>query len=358
MRAYLAATGLAVACVLTGCTGGDPEPSPSATPTASRWQRGEIRADPGLCAALTPALLSGSGLRLRSSGGGVCDTEALDDDAAVRRTLTVRRAWYEPPPARPDHTATEEARHEFARPPGWGDGRGAPLRGYGDEAKIRRTIGTFQWAHTVSVAVRVRNLIFQVDLGATTEETDAAGKVPPIARLERDALTVSGALLTRLHTPAHPDLAAAYRTGEVRAVHDVCRDVPGGADLVPGAKRSGTSQTSPGGQSGSCAWSHGDDSLSVVVEAVRPGAADATTTATDATRTWGRTGDIKQVPGLGDQARTRTYDSDSLRDVELWARRGNLLVTVDYDRRHGAPPAGAMRADAVRIARTVLGAYS
>lgn len=90
---------------------------------------------------------------------------------------------------------------------------------------------------------------------------------------------------------------------------------------MPGAKRSGTSASAPGGPGAGCTWRHGDDPL----------------------------------PGLGDQSAVRRYDGGTLRNVELWTRRGNLLVKVD--RWHGAVPIAAMRDDAEKTARTVLAAY-
>ncbi|HEY3685693.1 MAG TPA: hypothetical protein VGL93_21860 [Streptosporangiaceae bacterium] len=359
MRARLAAAGAVLAGVLaaTGCTSGDPDPSPSptATPTAQRWQRGEFTTERDLCAALTPDVLNGLSLAPTATGTS-CDLRDPDSDAPVHRTLSVRSVRYEPPPARPDHTATEEARHEFVRPPGWAYGRGSALPGYGDEAKIARTIGTFQWGRTVSVAVRVRNLVFQVEAETTTSEAAASGRVTPVGDLERGTLVVARALLARLGAPARPARTAAYGPGEVRKVHDVCRDVRDGARRVPGAPSPG--DPSVGALSAGCSWTHGDDGLVVTVEAVPPGAngAAATSGAAELTRTWtGR--DIEKVRHLGDEAAARRYDGGELRNVDLWARRGNLIVMVGYERWHGGPGVTAMRDDAAAIARSVFGAY-
>lgn len=365
MRAHLVAAGLALAgaLALSGCTGGEPETTPTPTPsnTATRWKSGEFRGEVNACATVTPALAGRLGLAL--TGGMGCDLRGPDIDAPVDRHLTVSAQVYQPPPARPDHTATEEARHEFGKPQGWGYTEGVTLPGYGDQARISRMVGTFQHEHTVKVAVRVRNAIVTLALTASTDEVTDPGKVTPIGDLETQALTVTRAVLTGMRVPPRPVRPSAYRTGEVRKVHDVCADARDAATLVPGGNRVRTS--APGGHGAGCAWTRdasGDsssDSLVVTAEAVPPGAdgGDATATAADATRVWSPGNGIEKLPGVGDAASVRTFDEDELRSVDLWARRGNLLVTVSYERWSGGRPVAALRADAVRTAKAVFARY-
>ena len=347
------------AAVVTGCTGGG-EPSesasPSATPTQQRWQRGEFVRDLQLCAAITPKLVRGlRPKQFASSGGCSWESEQEDDDPPAVRNVDVTVARYEPPPARPHHTATQEARHEFAKPDGWRYDEGTPLRGYGDQAKISRRVDGFVWTHTVRTAIRVRNLVITAEAtaGPNAVRMDAdVLRIRSLGDMQHSLLAIDQAMLRQLGIPAHPTDTPAPRPGEVRKARDVC-GAGDAANLISGGKRT---RVAPKGATASCGWRSDDDTVTVNVEAVPPGpdAMSGTRLATVATGMWRADSEDEKEVDVGDQAVVHTYDGGSIRDVKLSARSGNLLVHVGVERWHSSRSAKEMRRDVVRIAKDVI----
>lgn len=374
-RAGLAGIALTGSLALTGCTGGttDPTPSPTVTPTASRWQRGEFTADRPLCGAISPGTLRKLDVTPSPDPAtlGECrwrDGDSPDDGLSRELTVTSRR--YGPPAPRPDYTATDEARHEFIRPRGWQYGAGTPLRGLGDEAKIVRSLAPGEHVHQVRIAVRVRNLIFEVSALTTADSTGLAtgDRVTAFGDLSSGALAATREVLASLGTPARAGTPAtpAYRPDEVRKVRDVCAAVTTEDRLIPGA--TGHDLTPKGSElSGGCLFERDEeddtpDSLTVTVEAVPPGAADgtpATRVAEEATAGWPTTGAYARKKALGDQAIRYRYESTLLHVTGLWARRGNLVVFVDYKRWTDGPAklTKGMERDATSLVRSILAAY-
>lgn len=351
-----------VVTATAGCTGGG-EPSesasasPSVTSTQQRWQRGEFTRDLRLCSAIPPNVLRGLRPDQSASAGGCkWESEHENDDPPAVRDVNVDVKRYVPPPARPHHTATQEARHEFGKPDGWQYDEGTPLRGYGDQAKISRRVDSITWTHTVRTAIRVRNLVI---IAETTAGPDSVAddadvlRIPSLGDLQRTLLAVDQAMLKQLGMPARPAGAPARRSGEVGRVRDVC-GAGNAADLTSGGKRT---RVAPKGMVASCGWRRDDDTVTVNVEAVPPGSdgMSGTRLATVATGRWRADGDRQKTADVGDRAILRTYDGgDVLRDVTLSARSGNLLVHVGIERWHSARTAKQLRGDVVRIAKDVI----
>jgi hypothetical protein len=358
---------------VTGCSGGSSagstvSPSASPTPSAS-YRRGEIRPGsvPDLCAAVstrTRRTLRVDHASPPSTGG--CSWTEREDHGFVRdtRELSLSYLAYAPPETRREYSATDEARYRFRRPAGWVGRRTVPVPRLGDEAKLARSLEFDQKHSSVWVAVRVRNVIVDVRAEMTSELEPGDGRLPPFAAVEAGAMAAAGEAVAALHAVAspRPSPSPTYADGEVRRVHGVCPAVDrDGARLAPGVTKRDIT-TADGSTAGGCTWwdNTGErPGLTVQAEAVPPGAAtgeSATQVAKDLY--YLNRGAPMTGPGApGDVAKARYYRSGAYGSVDLLARKGNLLVAVEYERWDHLSKAG-MERDAAGVAAHVLAGYA
>lgn len=362
---------LALAAVLAvgGCSGAPDEAasssaSPTGSPSASRWKPGEFTTDHDVCGAISADTVRK--LRLKKSALDRnftrCVWAGTEDD--VSHMFTVNRLRYAPPEPRPDYSATDEARHAFARPRGWDFGEGVAVRGLGDQAKITGSVADGEWNHQVRLAVRVRNLILLFDMKMGTSEVHNRARVVPFGELRAGVLAAAREAVAALGVPVRPaptvPPTAAYRPGEVRSAHPVCGSLDAAQRLIPGARRYDLSPSGTDlGRGCLWEWPDGDvsDKLTIDVEVVPPGPAgapSATRSARSVASGWRPSGSHKRKRGLGDQALVFRFGQDRLHDVSVSVRRGNLLVFVGYKKWDTAATTVSMEKDVTRIAEAVL----
>lgn len=379
MRRTLILLAVLVTLAAAGCTtsdgsdagagaGGNPgtgESTPSATASASptpTYRAGERT--PGsvsdLCGAISRRTLHRLGFSEPTVQDNGCGWHEDYDrgSSEAEQDLTVRHEAFAPPQTRRQDTATDQARYKFRRLPGWEHVETTPVRGMGDQAKVSRLL-TLPTRHAhVWIAVRWHNVIIEV-------QVKSRGSVRSFDELEAGTVAATQDVLAALDetAPREPTVSSPGSPGgPVERIRDVCDSVTAARRLVPGATLSNTAPKGSGLSAG-CRWEYDGDErpdLDVNVEVIRP----SRTTREGATRVarrFFRRADGEKVAhrdGIGNEAKLDhfSYDSGSHVEATLVARKGNLLVCVEYGRwKH--PQREELDRDVLGVARRILEEY-
>lgn len=377
-----AALVLAAALTLGGCTdtGAAPEESPEPTTTPNRWKAGEFTRDQQVCDAVSKKTQDRLGVaRVIEAPGADRDTCAWghrNDDGDHTLLLTVRQVRYEPPPPRPTRTATQEAQHEFGRPPGWRYRSATPVPGLGDQAKVSRRYVPGNVLKAVGTVVRVRNVLFllEAETGTTvggvigTEITDGDSRTASFARLEEGLYAAAREVVAKVggRVSARPAVPGPGKD-EAGKVKDVCDTRAATPRMVENLDPQAIAQVDKD-RSRSCVW-HGEDltpELSIEVDAVAasPFTGESATQVANSIVFEGKALSTS-IPagkgGLGDGAvfAYDSFDDGENHDADVTVRRGNLLLHVAYEQWFDPPrrerPAW-MKAGIEDIAQEVLDA--
>ncbi len=329
--------------LLGGCSSGRPAPAPTVS-YGPAWHAGEIRQWTTACSSISAGVRE----RLKVEPSGPCTwrESAKDRDAHVERTLTVTGRLYEPSTI----SATDAARRGFEVPQGWEKaGRGTPVRGLGDEAKLVRLYMPGVAHRQVMIAVRLRNTTTLIDVSEESLLDRHRDRVPSFGAIEEATVDAAKDVLKGLGSVSGTAAAPAYLPGEVRKITVDCAP---GAGLVRGVSKHG-----------GCQWSENDGerpSLTMEAEVITPSAATGETASQVATALFGQwKHNVSKAPRLGDQAAIDhfSFEKGRSRNNTILIRRANLLVFVDYGRWHH-PDVSEMDAEIVSLAKGILGGHS
>ena len=345
---------------------------PTALPTGPDWQEGDVTSLPATVACpIAPATVRRMGFAVNAGpppadcwwdGGSGHLERHLQGAVQLASPVVAKTASEEA--ARSIETWLEDARdHQYeARPlpdP-------VPVAGLGDEAWVV-TGGTPDrlWSET-ELVVRVRNVVVTVKahVEALIERDRAAAA--PLAAVEeatllaaRDLFAAAGIDLT---TPA------AGADGDVVRARGLCDLIAAdAASLVPGVRAhpiDAPRRTDPDHRATGCVWDGGDYRPELVVTALAAQGSPLSGRGADeiAKAMVGRPGkDDRRIRGLGDQALLNafTFEKGRSRTQTVTARRGNLVVAVEYGAwdQYGAAARKRMDDEAIRIARKILKAH-
>lgn len=334
--------GLIVAVVLLqGCSGGHAVLAPAVSP-GPVWRAGEIKEWRTACSSISTGVLK----RLRVVPNGVTPCtwreDAQDQDDHVERTLSVTGRLYEPSAV----SATDAARRGFEVPQGWEKlGKGVPVRGLGDEAKIVRRFLPGVAQRRITLAVRLRNAVTSIDVTEESLLDRYRGRVPSFGVIEAAAVDAARDVLKGLGSQTGAQPSPAYLPTELRTISVDCGPA---ARVVRGVSKHG-----------GCEWDENDGerpSLTVAAEVIAPSPATGESGTRIATALFGQwKHSVARAPKLGDEAALDhfTFESGLSRSSSILVRRANLLVFVDYGLWHH-PGVSAMDAQVIALANGVL----
>lgn len=377
-----AALALAAALTLSGCTGTGavPEATPEPTTTPNRWKAGEFTRDQQVCDAVSQETQDRLGVArvqyLPGAEQDSCSWAHRNDDGDYTLLLTLRQLRFEPPPPRPTRTASQEAQHEFGRPPGWGFRSATPVTGFGDQAKISRRYVPGNALKAVGTVIRVRNVLFLVEAESGTalggmlsaEITEEDSRTASFARLEESVYAAAREVVAKVKGRIPPKRAAPGKSkGEVAKVKDVCGTRAATPRMVESLDPQAIGQVDKD-RARSCVWSSEDltPDLTIEVDAVAPSpfTGESATQVANSIAFEGKALSAS-IPagkgGLGDGAvfAYDSFDDGKNHDADVTVRRGNLLLHVAYEQWFDPPqpkrPAW-MKAGIEDIAREVLDA--
>lgn len=375
-RVRMITVGVLLGCLLltSACTSDEPDEAQSSwhPPSPSpNWQKNDYR--PGsvddLCTSVSERALRTMGITdaavdtddsLSDSEVKTCSwTHEYDSsDYQVDRTLSVRYTAYEPPATRRDYTPTREAKYKFRVPDGWQGRTSSPVRGLGDDAKVSRHLELDERDGGVWLAVRHRNLVIDVRAESGDELGSIGhGSTPTLDALEAGARAAMTDILTRLELTAKYGKVPAAGDGEVTRAKAAC-DAVGGELTPPFDPHDTTEKGSP--LSSGCAWTSDDldgPELTVDVEVVTPSRLDGRSGTAIATGLFHDSyAKLRDGSKVGDETKVGRSSFEDERTIWVHARKGNLLVTVEYER-SGRPSERTLERDATAVAKDVLEDY-
>ncbi|WGY01376.1 PQQ-binding-like beta-propeller repeat protein [Nocardioides sp. QY071] len=358
----------------------DADPEVTAPQAEPAWQDGDVR-DVADCLAVSDRSLHLLALDAsRDLPAPIdCHWSETAEPSYSSRDLWVDVTVARPTPAAGDQearTATEAAeevvRQLVAEAPGRTGNRvelelapARPVDGLGDEAwavsaaDLSGSIGADTAGYLV---VRVRNVVVVAQYAGGFDVGYRHAAPPPLGQVEDGLLLVAREALASYGLDLGAD-PARPADGDRAAAPDVCalldRDARGAGLLEKTViTRSGVNP-----RVSSCAWTEAGDEAddltahAYAVDGSRFSGADATATA--AAIHAASVYDARRVKGLGDRADLLASDATVAEDGyansrrELWLRKGNLLVNIDYSR-WGAGLGRSTEDTVLRLARKVL----
>ncbi|MFG3257203.1 PQQ-binding-like beta-propeller repeat protein [Streptomyces sp. NPDC048172] len=375
------------------------EPAPRAvgTPVAERgWRKGDLRPDKvgTACEAVSPTARKAMRVYRKGMPPPVgCAWEERYTPRHADRVLDVTVTAHQPgedekpglsspsPGGREPTPAVEVAEKAFRKAgrekdeDAFDDDVDRPLadahrlRGLGDEAKSNAFGSMRAGISSAHVLVRHRNVTVRVKARTNTLTSYRWGEVPPRHRAEAAARVAAADVLERLgaDVPAAAKRLARPAGGGITKAEPVCARLRSeAAGLAPGVKALDT--TPKGGSDGrvtGCHWESETDlspSLTVRVKALpdSPLTGDGATKQAKAEITSADGAGGAELSGIGDEARlerdTFRHKAEMTRTHTLTARKGNLVIYVEYQRWHH-PSKPQLDAGVRRVARRVLSAY-
>lgn len=346
-----------------GCTGGEQGTATTTpSPTSSGYGPNAV---PDLCDAVSRGTLVRLSIRdNNTSGGGECNWYESTDvgDTTIRSSLIVDYGVHVP--GSPDDDAEqafEDAGSDLEEDP---NQRATPVRGLGDEAKVYRRLGESSLdgrSREVKLVVREANVVIDVTADVASELETHRDRVSSFDTVESGTLTAMREMLGELTgSRVPPPKRSAYQQGEVEKVRSVCGSVDTARRMLPGARHRDLSEKGAT-LAGACSWQENESygsRLDVHVEAIAPSrtTSESASKAADVLHgqlAWAST----KRRGLGDEARSgdSSYRGGERRSLGLSVRRGNLLISIDYEK-DGYPSKKRMERDVVRVAEEVLAA--
>lgn len=322
------------------------------------WADGDLQpgSAPGACRRVSATALAAMGMSAaKLPAPADCRWSEKVDPTYVERSL--RTAVDIALPAK-DQTAQEAAQR---RAQALSDELGAAglelktVEGLGDEAWAASRPATDGTSTETALVVRWHNAVVLVRAAQVglIEERYAALVRPD--SVESGAVLAARDILSALKAPAKAP--AQGKDGPTMATADLCQSVATAAkDLVEDAPAVSTSPKQAKTRLSGCHWgtlSAVYPYLTVSAYAVPPSAATGESAARTAAAIFAADGRDDPIAGLGDEAEAWGFQADGsdARNQVVTARKGNLLVTVQYG---DTRPDAELRAAAVEIARGVL----